>query len=184
MNKAADEMPEEKKRRGSFHFQLLIAVGFLALVWFSFGQNVLAPQKQASVPEQLGALELVSNIEGSEALAQIGKLHGTDFNLVDAQVAKYARGNTERITVWVSRAESSDAAAGLTKRMAESIDRGNSEFGNLRRLNIAEQEVFQVEGAGGKYFFYHPREDGERVIWLTIEAGDTMLILEQVIKTF
>lgn len=184
MSKTANIMPKEKKRRGSFLFQLLIVVGFLALVWFSFGQNVLAPQKQASVPERLGALELISNIEGSEALAQIEKLHGNDFNLVDAQVAKYARGNTEQITVWVSKAESSDAAAELTKRMVESIDRGNSGFSNLRRLNIAEQEVFQVEGAGGKHFFYHSREDGERVVWLTIEAGDTMLILEQVIKTF
>ena len=184
MNKTADITPKEKKRRSSFRVQVLIVVGFLVLVWFSFGQNVLAPQKQAGVPERLGTLELVSIIEGSEALAQIEKLHGTDINLVEAQVATYARGSTERITVWVSRAESSDAAVELTRMMVEGINRGNSVFSNLRRLTVSSHEVFQVDGPGGEHFFYNSREPRERVVWLAIEAGDTRLILEQVIKTF
>ena len=183
VNKTANITPKEKKRRSSFRVQVLIVVGFLVLVWFSFGQNVLAPQKQASVPERLGELELVSIIEGPEALAQIEKLHGTDINLVEAQVASYARGSTERITVWVSRAESSDDAAELTRMMVEGINRGNSVFSNLQRLTVSSHEVFQVDGHGGEHFFYNSREPRERVVWLAIEAGDTRLILEQVIKT-
>ena len=180
-------MSKEKKRPGTILFQLLIVIAFLALIWFSFGQNVLAPQKQAAVPERLGTLELVSSNEGSEAIGQISKLHGTDITLVEAYIARYARSN-EEVTVWVGRAENSDDAAELIKRMADGIASGNSGFSNLKRLSITQgyhnYEVFQVDGPGGKHFFYHSREPRERVVWLSIEASDTMPILEQAIKTF
>ena len=50
------------------------------------------------VPEQLGTLELIGSSEGSEALAQISRLHGTDIELVSAYIVEYAHGN-ERVTV-------------------------------------------------------------------------------------
>ncbi len=153
------------------------------MVWFSFGQNVLAPQKQLEVPEQLGTLELIGSIEGSEALAQIGRLHGTDIKLVDAYIAEYAHG-TERVTVWVGRAESSNAGAELIKRMLQAIEKGGSGFTNLQRLTITDHEVFRVEGPGGEHFFYNSREPREAVVWLTVEAADALPILEQVLKTF
>ena len=125
MSKTGNIMPKGKKRRIPALFQLLLVVGFLALTWFSFGQNVLAPQKQAAVPERLGILELVSS---------------------------------------------------------------NSGFSNLKLLTVTQgyhiHEVFQVEGPGGKHFFYHSRESRERIVWLSIESGDTMSILEQAVKTF
>ncbi len=114
------------------------------MVWFSFGQNVLAPREQLDVPEQLGTLELVSSIEGSEAMARISRLHGTGIELVSAYIAEYAHG-TERVTVWVGRAESSNAGAELIKRMLQAIEKGGSGFTNLQRLTIADYEVFQVD---------------------------------------
>ncbi len=152
-------------------------------MWFSFGQNVLAPQKQPGVPEQLGTLELIGSIEGSEALAQIGRLHGTDIKLVSAYIVEYAHGN-ERVTVWVGRAESSNAGAELIKRMLQAIEKGGSGFTNLQRLTIAGHEVFRVDGPGGEHFFYNSREPREVVVWLTVEAADALPILEQVLKTF
>jgi hypothetical protein len=119
-----------KKRRGPVLFQLFIVIGFLALVWLSFGQTVLAPRKQPGVPERLGPLELVSSIEGTEALAQIRRLHGTDVGLMTAVIAEYARSN-ERITVWIGRAESRDAAAELTRRMIEGIRKGGQALATL-----------------------------------------------------
>lgn len=154
------------------------------MVWFSFGQNVLSPQKQLGmVPEQLGTLELIGSIEGSEALSRIGKLHGTDIKLVDAYIAEYAHGN-ERVTVWVGITESSDAATGLTRRMLQGIERGGSGFSNLQRLSIADHEVFRVDGPGGEHFFYISKEQRELVVWLTIEAADTLPILEQALNNF
>jgi hypothetical protein len=176
-------VPRTKKRRGLFLFQLFIVVGFLAAVWFSFGQNVLTPQKQMSVPERLQTLELVNTIEGGEALSGISRLHGTDIKLETAYIAEYAVG-TERATVWVGRAESRDAAADLTMRMIEGIEKGGSGFSNLQRLTVAGHEVFQVDGPGGEHFFYVSREQGERIVWLTVETADALPILEQTVKNF
>ncbi len=176
-------VPRTKKRRGLFLFQLFIVVGLLAAVWFSFGQNVLVPQKQLGVPEQLGTLELVGSVEGSAAMAQVSRLHGTDIELVSAYVAEYVHGN-ERVTVWVGTTESRDAAAGLTRRMIEGIEKGGSGFNNLQRLTIAGHDFFQVEGPGGKHFFYNSRELREEVVWLTVEAADALPILKEALETF
>ena len=46
---------KRKKRRRLVLLQLFIVVGVLAVVWLSFGQNVLAPQKQTGVPEHLAS---------------------------------------------------------------------------------------------------------------------------------
>jgi hypothetical protein len=183
MSRFADSISKREKRRGMLIFQLFFVSGFLALMWFGFGQNVLAPRERLDAPERLGSLGLVGGTEGPEALAQIGRLHGTDINLVDAFIAEYAH-TDERLTVWVGRAESGDAAADLTKKMIEGIERGGSGFGSLQRLTIAGYEVFQVDGPGGRHFFYNSREPRERVVWLTIEAGDAMPLLEQAVKTF
>ena len=153
------------------------------MVWFSFGQNVLAPQKQLGVPEQLGTLELIGSIEGSEALSQIDRLHGTDIKLVSAYIAEYAHGN-ERVTVWVGITESRDAATELTRMMLQGIEKGGPVFTNLQRLSIADHEVFRVDGPGGEHFFYISKEQRELVVWLTIEAADTLPILEQALNNF
>lgn len=172
-----------KKRNRQLLFQLLVVIGFLTLIWFSFGQNVLAPRTQVEVPERLGTLELVSSIEGSEALAQVNRLHGTGINLVTAYIAEYASGN-QRVTVWAGGVETSGAAAELTRRMVEGIAGGNSGFSNLQRLTIVDHEIFQVDGAGGEHFFYRSRKAGEMVIWLTVEAVEARPILEQAVKLF
>ncbi|MCL5074659.1 MAG: hypothetical protein M1136_03270 [Chloroflexi bacterium] len=169
-----------KKQRGLVLSQLFIVAGFLALVWFSFGQNVLAPREQVRVPGRFGPLELVSKVEGSETLAQVRRLHGTDVNLVTAYIAEYAHGG-ERVTVWVGGAESESVAAELTRRMIEGIERGGAGFGNLQRLTIAGHGIFQVEGPGGKHFFYNSKE---KVVWLTVEAADAMVVVERALKTF
>jgi hypothetical protein len=175
------------RRRSSSLFQLLFVLAILALTWFSFGQNIEVPRKWADIPERLGMLELVSSVEGSEAIEQVSQLHGNDFGLVEAYIVSYASSN-ERITTWVGRAESSDAAAELTSRMAERITKGNSGFSNLKRLTIAEgyhsHEVFQVDGPEGQHFFYLSRELADGVVWLSIEASDIALILEQAVNTF
>ncbi len=135
------------------------------------------------VPERLGMLELIGTIEGSEAMARIGRLHGTDIKLVSAYIVEYANDN-ERVTVWVGRAESSNAGAELTKRMLQAIGKGGSGFSNLQQLSIAGHEVFRVDGPGGEHFFYSSREQRERVVWLIVEAADALPILEQALKAF
>lgn len=180
-------MAKAKKRRGLFLVQIVLVGGLLLLVWLSFGQNVLKSVGQAGVPGRLGELKLVSSVEGADALAQINKLHGTEINLVEAYIGNYARGD-EQVTAWVGRAASSELAAELIRRMVAGISQGDTGFSDLKRLSIAQgyhsHEVFQVEGPGGKHFFYVSKQSQDKIVWLTVEADDAMTIVEQALNTF
>lgn len=175
-------VPEKKRRRGLLLFQIFIVIGFLVAMWFSFGQNVLAPQNSA-VPERLQTLELVSTIEGDDALSGVTRLHGTEISLESAYIAEYASG-TERVTAWVGNAESAAAAAKLLSMMTKAIARGGAGFSNLQQMTIAGHDVFQVDGPGGEHIFYISREQPDRVVWLTVNAADVLPILETAIKIF
>ncbi len=175
-------IPEKKKRRGLLLFQIFVVIGFLAAMWISFGQNVLAPQNSAA-PEQWQKLALVSTIEGDEALSSVSRLHGTEIILKSAYIAEYA-GDTGRATAWVSRAVNEEEARKLLDMMVRGIARGGAGFSNMQQKTIVNQEVFQVDGPGGAHFFYIPGGQREKVIWLTVNAADVLPILETAIKIF
>ena len=120
-------------------------------------------------------MELISNIEGADATAQISRLHGTDIELVSSYIAEYVHSN-ERSIIWVGSTESSEAGAELTRRMIQAIEKGGPVFSNLQHLTIAGHEVFQVNGPGGEHFFYNSREAEEDIVWLTIESADALAI--------
>lgn len=175
-------IPGKKKRRGLLLFQVFVVIGFLAAMWFSFGQTVLAPQNSA-VPERLQTMVLVSTIEGDEALGSVSRLHGTEITLKSAYVAEYA-GDTGKATAWVSQAVNEAAAVELLDMMVRGIARGGAGFSNMQPKTIANQEVYQVDGPGGAHIFYIPGDRREKVIWLTVNAADVLPILEAAVKIF
>lgn len=173
---------EKKKRQGRLLFQILIVAGFLVVLWFSFDQNVLKPQNSA-VPERWQMLELVSTVEGDEAMSGVNRLHGTEINLVSAYIANYA-GGTERATAWVGSVGNAQTAAEILRMMVEGIAKGGAGFSNLRQMTIADHDVFRVDGPGGEHIFYISREQPDRIVWLTVNAADVLPILETGIKIF
>lgn len=173
---------EKKKRQGRLLFQILIIAGFLAVLWFSFDQNVLKPQNSA-VPERWQMLELVSTVEGDEAMSGVNRLHGTEITLVSAYIANYA-GGTERATAWVGSVGNAQTAAEILRMMVEGIAKGGAGFSNLRQMTIADHDVFRVDGPGGEHIFYISREQPDRIVWLTVNAADVLPILETGIKIF
>ncbi len=173
---------EKKKRQGRLLFQILIVAGFLVVLWFSFDQNVLKPQNSA-VPERWQMLELVSTVEGDEAMSGVNRLHGTEITLVSAYIANYA-GGTERATAWVGSVGNAQTAAEILRMMVEGIAKGGAGFSNLRQMTIADHDVFRVDGPGGEHIFYISREQPDRIVWLTVNAADVLPILETGIKIF
>lgn len=168
------------KGKFSFVFQLLLAIVFLLGLWLSFSGTVLDRPRESTAPEHWGTLRLVSRAEGPEALAQISRLHGSDLDLVSAYVAHYAN-ERERVMVWVGKAENGSQATALTRKMAQALGKGGTGFGSAQPLTIDGREVFQVEGPGGKHFFYSSQE---RVVWLSVEVGNARALLEQAINIF
>lgn len=182
-----------RKKRQTFIFQILIAIGLLAAVWFSFGHNVLSPQTPGGPPKKFLEMELASVVEGKQALAQVNELHGTDLGLGTAYIAEYSHAfnpyhgsNNEKLTVWVGKAENSQAAAALLNRMRQGIEKGGSPFSKPEQITVAGQEIFHVDGPNSETnFFYHSPVKGEDVVWLTImSSSDPRAILEEALKTF
>ena len=176
------------KSRWPLLMQLIIIIGVLLAIFFIFGQTVLEPRIQSSTaPPRLGEMRLVESIDGTEAIARVSQLHQLDIELVNAYIGSYSGSGLEA-TAWVGQAENAAAAAGLMSDMVEAIAGGSPAFTGLRELDMTEgyhtHRVFQVNGPGGQHFFYVSKLSPEKVVWLTVSAGDAMNILEQALKTF
>ncbi|MDO8567525.1 MAG: hypothetical protein Q7R57_02280 [Dehalococcoidales bacterium] len=154
----------------------------LGLVWYGFGQNVLAPAKPSGIPQYLGSLKIASQVEGTEAQTQINRLHGTSISLQNAFIVEYkAEYGGGYVQVWAGSAGSEAAAADLINRMVNGINRGGTGFTNLRQVKVASHDVWQADGKGGQFFFYI---SADRVVWLTIEGSDSAALLESAVKVF
>lgn len=159
-------------------------------MWFSFGQNVLAPQKPGGPPNKLSQMKLASVVEGQQALAQVYQLHGVNLGLASAYIAEYSHtfnpyhANDERATVWVGKADSSGTAAALLERMRSGIAKGGSPFSSPEKLTVDGQEIFRTEGMGDTHFFYQSPLKQEEVVWLTIKSVNPVVILEEALKLF
>ncbi len=183
MENSVSERPRKKRSWSLTVIQVLIAGGFLAVLWFSFGQMVLPPVRQQGLPERLGNLELVSLVQGQQAIAQVARLHGLEIPLVNAYIGQYGHQGDEA-TLWVARASSPDDAADMLRRMLAGISKGGSPFRNLRRIDINGQEVYQVDGPGGQHLFYNSAQTRENVVWLTATGPDAASLIKQAIRIF
>jgi len=166
------------RRRGVVVLQAALVVIFLGIFAYAFQSNVLAPR--AGIPEQVGELELVSKVEGEAAIAQVSKLHGTGITLEDAYIAKYSHSGLQ-LTAWVGKAKDKPAATELLRKMLEGISRGGSPFSNLRQQSIADRGVYEVDGPGGRHYFY---AYDDKVIWLTLEGTGYQTLLPLAVKAF
>lgn len=179
-----------RKKRKAFIFQIAIVLFLLGGMWFSFGQNVLTPQKQGGPPVKLSQMKLASVVEGQQALAQVNQLHGTNLGLKSAYIAEYSHtfnpyhANDEKATVWVGKSDSGGAALALLERMRGGIAKGGSPFSTPEKMTVAGQEVYKVEGMGDTHFFYQSWLKQEEVVWVTIKSVNPVVILEEALKLF
>lgn len=166
-------------------FQVIIFVAVLGLVAYGFGRYVLAPPESSTAPQYVGLLKLTSLVEGTEALSQINKLHGTSISLENAFIAEYQPPYAgEHLMVWVGEAGSEAAAEALINRMVEGIKRGGAGYSNPRQVQVAGHDIWQTDGTGGNFYFYKSPAHGNRVVWLTIEGKGGAALLELAVKTF
>lgn len=183
MGNSPVERPRKKRSWSLTLLQILIAAGFLVVLWFSFGQTVLAPQKQQVLPQRLGHLELVSLVQGQQAIAQVTRLHGVDIALANAYIGRYGH-QGEEATLWVGVAGNAENAANLLSKMLAGIAKGGTPFYNLKQINVNGQEVYQVDAPGGQHFFYNSAQIRENLVWLSVSGTDSLSLVRQTVKTF
>lgn len=180
--------PKKKSRGRSLRWQLILIAAALVLMGLSFSQNVLNKTAQGNMPESFAELNLVSHIDGDEALSQVDQMHGVGITLVTACIGEYAN-STNHFTVWIGQAENDADAAALLKLMVNGIADGNPSFSNLKRLTVSrgytDFEIFQVDGPGGsKHFFYLSTENRYGIVWVAVDSDELLPVIEEATKTF
>ncbi|MBI2830394.1 MAG: hypothetical protein HYX81_04455 [Chloroflexi bacterium] len=182
---------ENRKRRFK-QTQTIIVLGIFAIVGISFAINVLGAQRHPGVPEKLLEMKVGNYVSGKQALNQVSQLHGTNIDLSDAIIADYSHDfnpyhkNDEKVSVWIGKTKTAAEAADLINRMYQGIQagKGNTPFSNARRQTVEGHEIFQVDGAGGKHYFYAVDTPEPRIVWLTINSDNAAGILKEAFKSF
>ena len=152
------------------------------LLWILPGLLLAGCNQGPSAPhfdQRIGPLELVKLVEGEEAIRQIDKLHGKPLAVLRGYIAHY-EGNHEKATLWVSEAESEEAAQEQVDVMLQKMkDNPRSPFGNYRTLNRPGEPVIAFDGLGQVHYVFR---DGPWVYWAGADAKHIDRVLAHISK--
>lgn len=143
----------------------------------------VSPREEAGAPLRLGSLYRSELVQGPPAKSYVDRIHGLGITLSDAYIATYSGGG-DKVVAWVGTAGSHDDAARLLERMVVAIADGSPVYSNLQRHVFSGLEVYEVDGPGGRHFFYVSRRSGTLLVWLTIAAADPESALALALEEF
>jgi len=138
---------------------------FFGFVTYSGGET-------ASLPESIAGVPLKTADYGSQAVAEITRLHQKD--LLVSSGAKGLYGNDGQISLWVAGFSSDATASQSLNSMTEKISLGISPFSFIGQKQVAGRPINELEGMGQKHFYF---QSGKSVIWLAtdVELADRAL---------
>lgn len=116
------------------------------------------------VPMMLVDQPLTSYVEGQDAMTDVARLHGSTFEMTDAEIAAYGDGV---VTIWRSGTTDPETAVEQVERMRERIAGGGSPFEAPHPLR-ARPDVYATSGMGQKHFFF---PSGASVWWVSVMPG-------------
>jgi hypothetical protein len=120
------------------------------------------------LPEEIQGMQRVRVVEGADAKAMIGKLHGKDLAPLASYVGHYGEGPTHTM-LYTSRFEDAAAANEALDDMSSEIGEGSSGFSHHMTMDVAGRLVHLVLGQEGKVHFVFV--DDDRLSWLAIEPS-------------
>ncbi len=144
---------------------ILLGAGLLFLLggagWLTADQLVIG-QGNLIVPDSLAGLAQSEQVTGRAALAEIERLHGKGFSLVDGAVARYGGGQA---TLWVSSTWTPFLAARQVKAMTDRIAEARSPFTPIGTQVVEGTTVYALTGMGQMHYYFQLER---RVIWLAV----------------
>ena len=148
---------------------LLAGVGWLGVDRLVIGRGNLR------LPDSLAGLPLSEQASGRVALAEIERLHGKGFPLVDGVVAGYGEG---ALTVWVSSTWTSFLAGKQVTAVTDRIAEGRSPFTPSGSRTVQGTTVFVLTGMGQAHYYF---QLDRRVVWLAVSPPWAEQVLQELI---
>jgi hypothetical protein len=123
----------------------------------------LADDLSGLLPEAVGGLKRVQLVTGTEAQAEVDRLHGKALAAEASAIARYAEGDERPAEVWVSRVASEAEARRQTGLMVHKMfENPKSPFRDPRRLDHDGRAVYRFTGMGQTHLIWH---SGDLVWW-------------------
>ncbi len=159
---------------------ILIGLGLLLLLagvgWLAVNRVVIG-RGSVTVPDSLAGLPLSEQVTGRPALAEIERLHGKGFSLVDGAVARYGDGMA---TLWVSSTWTPFLAARQVEAMTDRIAKARSPFTPIGTREAEDTTVYALTGMGQMHYYF---QLDRRVIWLAVSPPLAEQSLGELIRT-
>jgi hypothetical protein len=141
---------------------VMLRIGFALVLVASL--NV--PASALDVPKELAGLPLTHSQRGTEAQAEIGRLHGKSIPIADGFVAHY--GSQPPVAMlYVSRARDEQEARQQVEQMTTRIRASNGPFTHLRESTRFGMTVYSTLGQGQVHYYFRR---GAVVVWVAADA--------------
>jgi len=143
-------------------FVLVVLLGFLIL-WSSYLVNSIPD----GLPSRLGELALMQERSGDAAQQMIDRLHGKSVTPSENVIGTYS-GTSGDAVLYLSVYAGREEAVMAERKMADRIREGNSVFGELEQISIADHPVAYCKGMGQVHYFFSA---DTKVYWLAIDVA-------------
>jgi hypothetical protein len=157
-------------------FGTLILFGSLLYWGFS---AVIANPASAKLPKSLAGLPLTTATYGTDAVAEITRLHQEDFSLSSGAMGMYGANN--EITLWIAGLSENSKAGQMVDAMNHKIAQGGSPFIPSGERRIKGRTIYQLDGMGQKHFYF---QSGDLVLWLAADPLLAESAIQQLLEAY
>lgn len=129
------------------------------------------------LPEQIHGLQLAESRSGTDAAAQLERMHELDVAPTESVIGFYGPKDM-RAVLYVSRFASPEEAGAQLIAMSSGIGSGSSGYGHHQRQDVADYQVHVVFGQGQVHYYWAKNRD---LIWLAIPPALARAALAEVL---
>ncbi len=131
------------------------------------------------LPRTIAGYELKTATYGSEAVAEIARMHGKEFPTTSGAMGMY--GDTNQISLWIEGFQDRSTASQIIHAMGEKIALGKSPFSPTGQQKAGHRTVYLLDGMGQKHVYF---QSGNLVLWLAAEPTIADQAIQQILEDY
>lgn len=161
---------------------LLIIIGLVILTGSLIVGYLLRSRNESSannLPRRIAGFTLNTATYGTDAVAEIARMHGKQFPTTYGAMGMY--GTENQLTLWIEGFQDKSTATQIIETMANKIALGNSPFTPTGQNQIGNREVYKLDGMGQKHFYF---QSGDLVIWLAADPSAANQAIQQMLEEY
>ncbi len=132
-----------------------------------------------TLPRSIAGYPLKTAKYGSEAIAEIARMHGEEFPTTSGSMGIY--GDASQISLWIEGFQDESTASQILNDMTARIALGNTPFSPDGQKQVGSRAVNQLDGMGQKHVYF---QSGNLVLWLAAEPSIADRAIRQILEEY